>query len=92
MNLLFLLAYTRVQLEDIKTGVYKNASYLTYHAHAEWTRQSLLEKKIIKKLQMNSILSVKYAEHLECFISCSTNPKTALVLAWMEKSGLTVRV
>ncbi|CAF3375554.1 unnamed protein product [Rotaria socialis] len=67
-------AYTRVQLEDIENGIYKNASYLTYHAHAEWTRQ------------------IKYADHLECFISCSTNTKTALVFGWMDKSGLTVRV
>ncbi|CAF3380138.1 unnamed protein product [Rotaria sp. Silwood1] len=67
-------AYTRVQLEDIANGNYKNASYLTYHAHTEWTRQ------------------VKYADHLECFISCSTNTKTALVFGWMDKSGLTVRV
>ncbi|CAF0722370.1 unnamed protein product [Rotaria sordida] len=67
-------AYTRVQLEDIANGNYKNASYLTYNAHTEWTRQ------------------VKYADHLDCFISCSTNTKTALVFGWMDKSGLTVRV
>lgn len=36
------LAYTRVQLEDIANGIYKNASYLTYHAHGEWTRQSAI--------------------------------------------------
>jgi hypothetical protein len=35
---------------------------------------------------------VKYADHLDCFISCSTNSKTALVFGWMDKSGLTVRV
>ncbi|CAF1205487.1 unnamed protein product [Adineta ricciae] len=34
---------------------------------------------------------VKYVEHLECFVSCSTDAKTALVFAWLEKSGLTVR-
>ncbi|UJR35381.1 hypothetical protein I4U23_028138 [Adineta vaga] len=34
---------------------------------------------------------VKYVEHLECFVSCSTDAKTALVFSWLEKSGLTVR-
>lgn len=33
------LAYTRVKLEDIANGTYKNASHLTYHAHSEWTRK-----------------------------------------------------
>jgi hypothetical protein len=41
---------------------------------------------------MDSLFIVKYADHLECFISCSTNAKTALVFGWMDKSGLTVRV
>lgn len=35
---------------------------------------------------------VMYADHLDCFISCSTHAKTALVFGWMDKSGLTVRV
>lgn len=33
------LAYTKVRLEDIANGTYKNASYITYHAHTEWTRK-----------------------------------------------------
>lgn len=37
-----LLAYTRVKLEDIANGTYKNASHLTYHAHSEWTRKGFL--------------------------------------------------
>jgi len=44
------------------------------------------------KRSMKNEFLVKYAEHLDCFISCSTNPKTALVFGWMDKSGLTVRV
>jgi len=46
-----------------------------------------------KKREINyRILLVKYADHLDCFISCSTNAKTALVFGWLDKSGLTVRV
>jgi len=47
-------------------------------------------KNKIKRLY-DILFLVKYVEHLECFISCSTNSKTALVFGWMEKSGLTVR-
>jgi hypothetical protein len=39
-RLCFLLEYTKVRLQDIANGNYKNASYLTYHAHSEWTRKS----------------------------------------------------
>ncbi|CAF0769160.1 unnamed protein product [Adineta steineri] len=65
--------YTKVRLEDIANGNYKNASYLTYNAHTEWTRK------------------VKYADQLECFISCSTSTGRALAFGWMEKAGSTVR-
>jgi len=47
INYFFVLAYTRVKIEDIANRTYKNASYLTYHAHTEWTRKgfSLNKKK-----------------------------------------------
>ncbi len=39
---IFVLAYTTVKLGDIANGTYKNATYLTYHAHTEWTRKGFL--------------------------------------------------
>jgi len=45
-----------------------------------------------KENEFKKIILVQYADHLECFISCSTNAKTALVFGWMDKSGLTVKV
>lgn len=55
------------------------------------SKRFFIEMKPNKRSMKNEFL-VKYAEHLDCFISCSTNPKTALVFGWMDKSGLTVRV
>ncbi|XP_035829374.1 uncharacterized protein LOC101863074 [Aplysia californica] len=61
-----------VQLKDIVSGKYKNATYAKYEAHneknrGEWVRQ------------------VIYSQYLECFISCATTTSNAVVIGWMEK-------
>ncbi|XP_077981287.1 cilia- and flagella-associated protein 337-like isoform X2 [Glandiceps talaboti] len=35
---------------------------------------------------------VKYAEHLECFISCATSYEGAMVLGWVEKTKAKMRI
>ncbi|EDV25751.1 uncharacterized protein TRIADDRAFT_55170 [Trichoplax adhaerens] len=37
------------------------------------------------------VRQVKYAEHLDCFISCATTEKNSLVLGWIEKSSSVMR-
>lgn len=46
---LMFVAYTRVKLGDIANGSYKNASYLTYNAHTEWTRKGWIPNLIVRR-------------------------------------------
>ncbi|GFN83299.1 WD repeat-containing protein 49-like [Plakobranchus ocellatus] len=61
-----------VQLKDIISGKYKNATYTKYEAHVE-------------KGKGEWVRAVKYSHYLECFISCATTTTNAVVIGWMEK-------
>lgn len=61
-----------VQLKDITSGKYKNATYTKYEAHVE-------------KGKGEWVRAVKYSHYLECFISCATTTTNAVVIGWMEK-------
>ncbi|XP_059162775.1 WD repeat-containing protein 49-like isoform X2 [Physella acuta] len=61
-----------IQLKDIASGKYKNATFAKYEAHnennkGEWVR------------------GVQYSHYLECFISCATTTSNAMVIGWMVK-------
>ncbi|CAG5124372.1 unnamed protein product, partial [Candidula unifasciata] len=69
-----------VQLKDIMSGKYKNATHAQYSAHVENNKGEWVRK-------------VVYSHHLECFVSCATTSTSSVVIGWMEKlTGFTHRI
>ena len=52
------------------------------------TKHKLIHKNESIKLDF---FAVKYAEHLECFISCSTGAHNSVVVGYVEKASSVMR-
>ena len=62
-------------------------------SHYNITRKTVLLLSCVLFMYIPYIYfsTVLYTSSLDCFISCATNYKNALVLGWMEKAKTTMR-